>query len=159
MAAADPVLPSEEVVLLELGKVRHLPPLLLCPGALWRAPPGGGDPPHLRLPVHPPLHPLLLQHGCAGYLPPTRAPQAHPTAHRALCHLPVDFLDVLRHRPLLPCLRLQHDLPAAPGHAALEPVWHVCPGAREPPLCGEPSQTPALGVREGGTWGAWTLRA
>lgn len=68
---------------------RHLPPLFLRAGALWGAAAGGGDPPHLRLPVHPPLHPLLLQHGRAGHLPPAGAPQARPPAHGALCHLPV----------------------------------------------------------------------
>ncbi|KFU87668.1 hypothetical protein M959_11526, partial [Chaetura pelagica] len=135
---------------------RHLPPLLLCPGALWGAAEGGGDSPHLRLPVHPSLHPLLLQHGCAGHLPATGAPQAHPSAHGAFCHLPADLLAVLRHGTRLPRLRLQHDLPAPPGHAALEPLQHVHPGARAPPCCGntkapggpqgERSQTAVLGL-------------
>uniref|UniRef100_A0A5F9CCI9 Transmembrane protein 79 n=1 Tax=Oryctolagus cuniculus TaxID=9986 RepID=A0A5F9CCI9_RABIT len=123
--------------------VRAEPVVLFCPTALWRAPAGGGDPPEIRGPVGPALHPVLLQPGRALHLPAPGHPQAAPSAHRPLRRLSADLLADLRRGPLLPRLRLRPHLPAAAVHAGVEPLLHVRGGARaHAHRCREPPGLP-----------------
>uniref|UniRef100_A0A8D2AGZ0 Uncharacterized protein n=1 Tax=Sciurus vulgaris TaxID=55149 RepID=A0A8D2AGZ0_SCIVU len=136
----------ETLALLEMKRapgVRAEPVVLFCPPALWRAKARGGDPPAVCGPVGPALHPLLLQPGRAFHLPATGHPQAAPSAHWSLCHLAADILADLRRGPFLPRLRLWPDIPAAAGHAGVEPVLHVRGGARAHAHClREPPRLP-----------------
>nr|KAF6316696.1 transmembrane protein 79 [Pipistrellus kuhlii] len=154
----------ETLMLLEVKGapgVRAEPAVLLLPAPLRGAAAGGGDPPAVRGPVGPALHPLLLQPGRAVHLPVPGHPQAAAPAHRPLRGVPVDILADLCHRPLLPRLRLRPDVPAPAVHAGVEPLLHVRGGAgahvhchREPP--GLPRlrplgpQAPSLGLKQSG---------
>uniref|UniRef100_A0A9L0IBI2 Transmembrane protein 79 n=1 Tax=Equus asinus TaxID=9793 RepID=A0A9L0IBI2_EQUAS len=123
--------------------VRAEPVVLFCPTALWGATAGGRDPPAIRGPVGPALHPLLLQSGRPFHLPAPRDPQTASSAHWSLCHLPADILADLRCGPLLSRLWLRPDVPAPAVHADVEPLLHVRGGARAHAHCGrEPPGLP-----------------
>nr|XP_060613870.1 transmembrane protein 79 isoform X1 [Anolis sagrei ordinatus] len=138
--------------------LRGFPPLLLLPPALWGAAQGGGDPPALRLPVGPPLHPLLLQHRRPLHLPAPGRTQTHPALDRPFCHRTAPLLVGLRHGALLPRLRLRLDVPPAAHHAPLQPLQHV-PQRFGEHVChkrchgraGQGCQASILGLKRAGT--------
>ncbi|XP_072840227.2 transmembrane protein 79 isoform X2 [Pogona vitticeps] len=86
---------------------------------------GGGNPPALRLPVRPALHPVLLQHRRPLHLSAPGSPEAHPPSDSALRHFTTFLLAGLCDGPFLPRFRLWLDIPATPYHATVQPLQYV----------------------------------